>query len=128
MDALDWIGGGGDRPEHLEEFVRLRAQQRADDYNPDALIDDWSLPPLELPILGAWASASSAYSNDAVREQLLTSKQIAVFDPNVDVREGDRIRTADGAVFTVTGRPERDKNPWTGWQPTALISVEEGVG
>ncbi len=63
-----------------------------------------------------------------MREQLTTSKQIAIFDPAADVREGDRIKASDGAVFTVDGRPERDRNPWTGWQPTVVFSVTEYKG
>lgn len=125
--VLNWISGGSE-PEHLETFVRLRAQQVPDAYNPDVMVDDWSLPPIELPLEGSWASGSSSFGADPVRVQLTTSKVLVIFDPSADVHEGDRIRAADASIFTVTGRPEADRNPWTGWQPTLVLSVEEVKG
>lgn len=123
--ALDWIGS--DEPEHLETFTRLRAQQIPDPYNPDSTVPDWSTPD-ELPLRGSWDSTGSSFGADPVRVQLTTAKRIAIFTPNADVREGDRIRAADGAVFTITGRPARDINPWTGWQPTVVLDVEHKEG
>jgi len=126
-DVLSWISGGDD-PEHLEPFTRLRAQRRPDPYNPDASVEDWTLEPDELPLEGAWSSGASSFGSYPVRLHLTTSKQIVIFDPTADVREGDRVRDAAGSVFTVTGRPEADRNPWTGWQPTLVLSVEEVTG
>lgn len=124
--ALDWIGSS--EPEHLEAFMRLRAQQTPDSYNADREVDDWGKEPEELPLRGSWDSGGSSFGSDPVREQLSTSKRIAIFTPDADVREGDRIRAADGAVFLVTGRPARDVNPWSGWQPTVVLDVEEVKG
>lgn len=124
--VLDWIGSS--EPEHLEAFTRLRAQQVPDSYNPERTVDDWSQAPDELPLRGSWDSGGSSFGSDPVRLQLTTSKRIAIFTPSADVREGDRIRSADGAVFTVTGRPSRDINPWTGWQPTVVLDVEHKEG
>ncbi|HEY9310241.1 MAG TPA: hypothetical protein VIP82_20755 [Microbacterium sp.] len=84
-DALDWIASN--EPEHAESFTRLRAAEISDPYNPDAVVEDWT-EPSELPLRGAWSSASSAYGTDPVREQLTTTKQIAIFDAAADVREG----------------------------------------
>lgn len=123
--VLDWISSS--EPEHLEPFTRLRAQQVPDPYNPERTVEDWA-EPVELPLRGSWDSAGSSYGSDPVREQLTTSKRIAIFTPSADVREGDRIRAADGVVFTVTGRPSRDINPWTGWQPTVVLDVEHWEG
>ena len=123
--ALDWISSSA--PEHLEPFTRLRAQLTPDPYNTDRSVEDWTTPE-ELPLSGAWDSGGSSFGNDAVRSQLTTAQRIAVFDRDVDVREGDRIRAKDGAIFTVTGRPTRDVNPWSGWQPTAVFDVEEVKG
>lgn len=123
--ALDWIGST--EPEHLETFVRLRADVTPDPYNPDRTVEDWSDPD-ELPLRGSWDSTGSSFGSDPVRVQLTTSKRIAIFTPGADVLAGDRIRAADGALFTVTGPPSRDINPWTGWQPTVVLDVEEGVG
>lgn len=124
--ALDWIDSTG--PEHLETFTRLRAQQKPDRYNPDSTVDDWSQEPDELPLSGAWSSGGSSTSADEVREHTSTTKQLVIFDPDADARMGDRIRAADGSVFTVTGRPERDQNPLTGWRPTLVLNLEEGTG
>lgn len=124
--VLDWIGD--DDPEHLEDFTRLRAQQIPDRYNPEEMVDDWSAPPAELALRGAWVAAASRITPDATREQLITTKRITIFTPDADVRAGDRIRAADGALFVVDGRPEADKNPWTGWQPTLVVAVTETKG
>lgn len=123
--ALDWISSP--EPEHLEAFTRLRAQQIPDPYNPARTVEDWTSP-AELALRGSWDSTGSSFGSDPVRTPLTTSKRIAIFTPAADVREGDRIRTADGVVFTVTGRPSRDINPWTGWQPTVVLDVEERKG
>ncbi len=123
--VLDWIND--DRPQHLEQFTRQRAGQKTDPYNPDATVDDWGNPS-SLTLLGSWDSTGSSYAADPVREQLTTGKRIVVWDPDADVREGDRIVSADGAVFTVTGRPARDRNAFTGWRPTVVIDVEEVLG
>lgn len=123
--ALDWIDD--DHPRHLDTFDRLRAGQKPDRYNPDANVDDWSVPS-RVELRGAWSSTGSSIGADAVREQTSTTKQLVIFDPDADVREGDRIRTPDGAVFSVTGRPESDRNPFTGWRPTLVINLEEVTG
>lgn len=124
--ALDWIEDRG--PEHLETFTRLRAQTIVDPYNSEELVDDWSQEPDELPLKGVWASRSSTYRSDATREQLATAKTITVFDSDADIREGDRVRNEVGDVFVVQGRPERDRNPFTGWRPTTVITVDEHRG
>ncbi|WP_194385363.1 hypothetical protein [Microbacterium luteum] len=124
--ALDWIAD--DRPQHLEPFTRLRAQRKPDRYNPERTVEDWSQPPVELSLSGAWSSGGSTAGTDAVREQRTTTKQIVIFDPEADVVAGDRVRAADGTVHTVTGRPERDQNPFTGWRPTLVLNVEEVTG
>lgn len=123
--ALDWIGGH--EPDHLEQFTRLRAYRESDPYNPDSTVENWARVD-EITVRGAWASSSSSLGFDAVRSQLTTSKQITIFDPAADVLVGDRIRSADGHTFKITGRPESDINPWTGWRPTLVVSVEEVTG
>ena len=123
--ALDWIGDN--TPAHLESFTRLRAVQVPDRYDPDATVDDWTNPS-ELPLHGSWDSTGSVVGADAVREQTTTSKRLVIFDPDADVLNGDRVRDAAGAVYTVTGRPARDQNPFTGWRPTLVIDLEEGTG
>ena len=124
-NVLDWISTS--EPDHLESFTRLRARRIPDPYNPDRTVEDWTTPD-ELPLRGSWDSTGSSFGSDPVRMHLSTSKRIAIFTPHADVNAGDRIRTLDGAVFTVTGRPANDINPWTGWQPTVVLDVEEGEG
>lgn len=124
-NVLNWIASS--EPDHLESFLRLRARTKPDPYNPTRTVEDWAVP-IELPLRGSWDSGGSSYGSDPVRDQLSTAKRIAVFTPSSDVREGDRIRAADGAIYTVTGRPSKDVNPWTGWQPTVVLDVEEVKG
>ena len=125
MSLGDWISGG--EPEHTETFVRVRAGRTPDPYNPDRTVEDWGNPD-EAEFAGAWSSSGSSFGADAVREPLSTSKVITVFDPEADIVAGDRVRAADGSVFTVTGRPGSDVNPWTGWRPTRVLTVEERRG
>jgi hypothetical protein len=126
MTVLDWIDDND--PQHLESFTRLRAQLVPDPYNTDALVEDWKLPTVDIELRGAWSSTGSSVGADPVREHTSTSKQLVIFDPDADVRNGDRIRDAGGSIFTVNGRPDRDQNPFTGWRPTLVINVEEGTG
>lgn len=123
--ALDWIGDN--TPAHVEPFTRQRAVQIPDRYNPDATVDDWT-DPSEILLRGSWDSTGSSVGSDPVREQTTTSKRLVIFDPDADVRNGDRIVDAAGHVYTVTGRPSRDQNPFTGWRPTLVVDLEEGTG
>lgn len=108
-------------------FVRERARLVGDPYDPDAPgVPDWSDPD-RLPVDAYFASQSSTEQSDPVRAQLVTTKQLVFDDPHVDVRRGDRIRLGS-SVWVVTGFPEADVNPFTGWQPTLVCNLEEVVG
>lgn len=124
--ALDWIGGGTGF-EHGEQFVRLRAGVVTDPYSGDPIGEDWKNPDEE-PIDGAYFSSQSSTDSDGeVRRQTATGKQLIIPDPDADVRRGDRIRQGT-RTWTVEGFPEADKNPFTGWQPTLVVDVENYTG
>jgi hypothetical protein len=108
-------------------FTRQRASQKVDPYNPDEVTSDWGNPD-EVEVSGYWASQSSLEQSDAVRSQIVTTKQLVLDDPDADIQLGDRIKTAAGDVYRVTGIPEADVNPFTGWQPTRVVNLEYGVG
>ena len=113
--------------EHTSEFVRERATLVVDPYDPDAPgVPSWDAPDT-LTVDGYLASQSSTEQSDPVRSQLVTTKQLVLDDPDVDVRRGDRIRQGDN-LWTVTGIPEADVNPFTGWQPTRVCNLEEVTG
>lgn len=109
------------------EFVRQRAVMVLDPYDPDAPgVPDWSVPD-EITVYGSLASGSSLEQSDPVRAQAVSSAVLVLDDPDADVQRGDRI--VQGArVWTVAGFPEADVNPFTGWQPTRVCSLEEAVG
>ena len=66
-------------------------------------------------------------SPDGAREQVVTDAALTVADPNVDIKRGDRIK--DGShVYTVNVVPSVDANPFTGWQPTLEVGLQEVEG
>lgn len=133
MSLLDDINGlrstTGLRMDGATAFVRLRARQVADDYNPGQTVEDWSQP-VELRLMGALASSSSTRTPDVLDDRTTSVAYLTVPDPSVDVRAGDRIRPdpADGRWWEVTAVPSRDINHATGWQPTLEIQMTEWRG
>lgn len=106
---------------------RLRASLAADPYNPSRTVPDWDGEVDELTFNGFIATASSAMTPDGAREQAVTAVTLTVADPTVDIRRGDRIE--DGAhVYTVDVIPSVDANPFTGWQPTLEVGLQEVEG
>lgn len=124
--AGDLIGGGFGF-EHTTTFIRRRAVQIPDPYNPESMVEDWSQDPSEINVSGYFSSQSSTEQSDPVREHASTLKQLIFDDPDVDVKRGDRIKQGE-RIWTVEGFPEQDINPWTNWQPTLVANVREGVG
>lgn len=124
--AAEFISAAAFGFEHITEFVRQRARLITDPYNPDESTEDWNNP-TEIPLTGYFASGSSTEQSGEVREQVVTSKQLVIDDPGADVRRGDRIKLGD-RIWTVEGFPEDDKNPFTGWQPTLVVNLEEWRG
>lgn len=128
-DALGFIGsGGGFGFEHGQAFERLRAGEIVDPYNPDAPArEDWSNPDVLTIPSAHLASQSSTMGGDPVREQLTTLDQLIIDDPTADVKVGDRIRRGDH-TWSVSGFPSDDTNPWSGWQPTLVVNLEQVTG
>ena len=106
---------------------RLRAPLAEDPYNPARTVSDWGGEVDELAFDGFIATASSVMTPDGAREQAVTAVTLTVADPTVDIRRGDRIK--DGShVYTVDVVPSVDANPFTGWQPTLEVGLQEVEG
>jgi hypothetical protein len=124
--AADFIGSSDLQMGSLTTLTRKRATKKEDPYNPDSTTDDWSSPDV-LSFSGYVSSQTSTEQTDAVRAQLITTVQIIVPDPAADIKRGDRI--SDGThSWSVTGIPASDINPFSGWQPTLVVDVEEVDG
>ena len=125
--ALDWIDGGGDGFAFGEAFVRQRAGIIEDPYSGEPIGEDWASPDEEALDGAYFSSQGSTDSDGDVRRQTTTGKQLIVPDPDADVRRGDRIRQGT-RVWSIVGFPENDTNPFTGWQPTLVVDVEDFTG
>lgn len=124
--AAEFIAGSDFQFEHTRTFARQRARQVADPYDPESTTEDWGTPD-EIPLDGHFASQSSSEQTGEVREQVSTSKQLVIDDPAADVQRGDRIKLGN-RTWTVVGFSEDDVNPFTGWQPTLVVNLEEWRG
>lgn len=109
-----------------QTFTRQRATQIADPYNPDATVKDWSNP-AEISVDGFLSSTSSLEQGSEVRAEVVSDAQLVITDPAADVKRGDRIVQGD-RMWVVAGFPANDLNPFTGWNPTLVVSLEEVVG
>jgi hypothetical protein len=124
--AADFIGSSDVQMDSLTTLTRKRAKKKEDPYNPERTVEDWTDPDV-LAFSGYVSSQTSTEQTDAVRAKLITTVQIIVPNPTVDVMEGDRV--TDGThSWSVTGIPIKDINPFTGWQPTLVVDVEEVDG
>ena len=127
MYPSDYVEAADSGFAYTTTFVRQRAVIVSDPYDPDSEgVPDWATPD-EIEVYGYLASRSSVEQPGAVREQVVTAKQLVLDDPGVDVERGDRIKQGSH-VWTVTGFPATDVNPFTGWQPTLVCNLEEVVG
>lgn len=118
---------GSDFGEFGRPFKRLRAPLVEDPYNPARTVSDWDGEVDELAFNGFISTSSSAMSPDGAREQAVTAVTLTVADPTVDIKRGDRIE--DGShVYTVDVVPSVDANPFTGWQPTLEVGLQEVEG
>lgn len=126
MTVSDFMAEDG-KFSFTDGFVRLRAGIKIDPYSGEEAGVDWNNP-TQLPIDAYIDSQSSVEQTDAVRQQVITQKRLVMTDPNCDVRKGDRVKSGAGEVFKVTGEPSRDRNPFTGWQPTLVVEIEKDEG
>ena len=125
----DYINGTGSGMPAALTYTRLRAARKPDPYNPKHTVEDWNNPE-RLTINGFLASSASQRSPDGSREETSSSAVLTIPDPNADIRIGDRIENTpyDGRRWEVTGIPSNDVNPWTGWQPTLEVQLQEWKG
>ena len=118
---------GSDFGDFGRPLKRLRAPHVEDPYNPARTVSDWDGEVDKLVFNGFIATASSVMTPDGAREQAVTAATLTVADPTVDIRRGDRIK--DGShVYTVDVVPSVDANPFTGWQPTLEVGLQEVEG
>lgn len=111
----------------LTEFIRLRPKRTVDPYNPEnVIVGSWADAD-RLPLQAYLSSQQSVAQSDPVRVQIVTTKQLILDDPDADVQVGDRISQGD-KTWTITGFPTNDVNPWSGWQPTLVVNIEEAKG
>lgn len=111
---------------NLDPFTRLRPHRVPDPYNPDALLDDWDNAD-EIDLEGYFEPNSSTEQLDPVRNKVVTVYLLVLWDPDADVRRGDRIVQGD-QTWRVHGFPPAPKNPFTGWQPYKYVRIVEEVG
>lgn len=113
--------------DHPTKFERLRATATPDPYDPDSKgVPDWSKPQI-LEFEGFLTESTTSINSDGVRGQVYTGAMLTVTDPALDVQVGDRIRQGK-QIWQVSGRPSRDLSPFTGWQPTLEIPLENYQG
>lgn len=131
MSILDDItpNGNGFGMPQATVYVRLRAERKPSNMNPDRTVEDW-VNPEELMFTGFLASTSSIQTEDNNRRITTSTATLTVPDSTVDIAVNDRIRTEpdDGRLWRVAGFPSFDRNPFTGWQPTREIPLEEVTG
>lgn len=120
MSGSDFGGFG-------RSLKRLRAPLVEDPYNPARTVSDWDGEVDELAFNGFISTSSSVMSPDGAREQAVTAVTLTVADPTVDIRRGDRIKDG-GNVYMVDVIPSVDANPFTGWQPTLEVGLQEVEG
>lgn len=118
---------GSDFGDFGRPLKRLRAPLVEDPYNPSRTVPDWDGELDALAFKGFIATTSSVMSPDGAREQAVTTVTLTVADPTVDIRRGDRIKDGDH-VYTVDVVPSTDANPFTGWQPTLEVGLQEVEG
>lgn len=129
MSTVADLMGDGSFFDHdvLTGFVRLRPKRTVDPYDPEnVIIGSWADAD-RLELQAYFASQASTVQSDPVRAQIITTKQLIIDDPNADVQVGDRITQGD-RTWTITGVPANDTNPFTGWQPTLVVNLEEVRG
>ena len=133
MDALAAVEGSAVPMPYGQEFERLRAVYVPDPYDPDGPgMVNWDNPDV-VTVWGFLASTASVQAltsseqDSPVRSQLITTNMLTLADPDADVERGDRIRQGK-RIWTVTGYPSHDTNPFTGWQPTRVCFLEEVTG
>ena len=114
--------------QYTSRFTRQRRKQVVDPYDPDSsTLGDWTDTD-DIQVDGALASLTSTEQDNAARSEVLSTAKFVSDNPNIDVRRGDRLLASDGRKWNVVGYTTRDRNPFTGWQPTLVAALQEVVG
>ncbi|MDR1266588.1 MAG: hypothetical protein LBK42_13785 [Propionibacteriaceae bacterium] len=113
---------------HGETLTRLRPRQKPDPYNPDATIPDWGQTPDEATLPpAAWRSETTQTTGDNGRRETTRRADVGL-RPGADIALGDRLRRADGTIWTVVALLDADASPFTGWRPGLIARVERVEG
>lgn len=117
-------GFGFDAPENID---RLRAEVIIDPMSEKEIPADWSRAS-STPIEGASISTlGQMQADNTQRRKVEVSALLTITNPNADVILGDRIRRGTD-LWEVVEWPERDRNPFTGWNPTRVLGLKEVHG
>lgn len=105
-----------------ETVTRLRAVEVTDEFSVSGKREDWTTPnERSIPGCGIVpVSSSEAPTTD--RAELLTLRTLTA-PHGSDILHTDRIRTADGLVWTIDGHPSDPTHPMTGWQPGMVVAL-----
>lgn len=110
-----------------ETVTRLRGTAIEDPYEVADVRIDWTDSD-ELPIPGCYVSITSSVELPNTDRAPITTAATLYAPSGADVTDQDRIRTTDGTVWSVDGRPIDKSHPLTGWRPglTATLRLVEG--
>jgi hypothetical protein len=113
----------------VDGYSRQRRKTVVDPYDPtNVTIGDWSDPDI-LPVSGyVHTVTSSEQPGDPSRSEVVSTAEFVTDDLKADIKRGDRIVSTDGRKWDVQGFPARDRNPFTGWQPTLVAALQEVIG
>ncbi|MEE8738293.1 MAG: hypothetical protein SOI66_05215 [Bifidobacterium sp.] len=113
----------------VDDYQRQRRRKIADPYDPTSVtLGDWTDPD-SITVSGhIHTVTSSEQTGDPSRSEVVSTAEFVTDDLTADIKRGDRIVSTDGRKWDVQGFPARDRNPFTGWQPTLVASLQEVVG
>ena len=114
---------------HLTRFCLTRRIYEDDPYNPDASIRTYVESAWSRDVYGYLDSGVSEMGPGPDREQV-TSRATITFPMSRSMQlmgPGDMLTEVDRR-WRVTGVAAQDQNPFTGWQPTLVVEVEEVKG
>lgn len=126
----DWSGlfedtNGFPMP-YVEQIFRYRPKSIDNPYNPDDKAVDYSSTD-QTDIYG-FITANSSEDRDGLDTTVTNTATLTCPDPDADIQIGDVICTDNGNRYVVTGFKRSETNPFTGWRPTLVATLEEVRG